>query len=250
LGKDTYTVVGLTEGMVSQAGDPMAFMTLGDSQRVQFDQPGEAIRLERAARVGRLFRSDMGRSQPQLADRAGGASADIPALGPSAVSAVLVRVAPGIEPAAVRNVVASWPDVSVYTHAQQQGFLLQNVDQPRRQLGMFRTLLIMVSAIIMALILYTLTLDKLHDIAMLKLIGARNRVILGLILQQALLLGALAYGIGYLIGLWAFDYFPRRVVLLPGDLWVLAGIVAGISVFASVLGIAKALRVEPSEVLA
>ena len=47
----------------------------------------------------------------------------------------------------------------------------------------------------MALIIYTLTLDKAHDIAMLKLIGARNRVIVGLILQQALLLGAVGYGI-------------------------------------------------------
>ena len=45
----------------------------------------------------------------------------------------------------------------------------------------------------MALILYPLTLDKIHDIALLKLIGARNGVIIGLILQQALLMGALGY---------------------------------------------------------
>ena len=75
------------------------------------------------------------------------------------------------------------------------------MDRARRQLGLFRALLIVVSAISMALILYTLTIDKLHDIAMLKLIGARNRVILGLILQQALLLGLLGYGIAYLLGL-------------------------------------------------
>jgi len=115
---------------------------------------------------------------------------------------------------------------------------------------LFRMLLIGVSAIIMALILYTLTLDKLHDIAMLKLIGARNSVILGLILQQALLLGALAYGIAYLLGQWAFEAFPRRVVLTAEDMWLLAGVVLCISVLASVLGIARAMRVEPNEVLA
>lgn len=45
------------------------------------------------------------------------------------------------------------------------------------------------STIIMTLILYTLTLDKIHDIALLKLMGARNTMIVGLILQQAQLLG-------------------------------------------------------------
>ena len=59
------------------------------------------------------------------------------------------------------------------------------VDKARRQLGMFRVLLTLIAAIIMALILYTLTLDKIRSIALLKLIGAPNRVILGLILQQA-----------------------------------------------------------------
>jgi putative ABC transport system permease protein len=166
------------------------------------------------------------------------------------VSAVVVQVAPGFDPAGVASTVASWPDVSVYTHEQQRGFLLQNVDRPRRQLGLFRILLIAVSAIIMALILYTLTLDKLHDIAMLKLIGARNGVILGLILQQALLLGGLAYAIALLLGQWVFDLFPRRVVLTAGDLWMLGMIVAGISVLASVLGIAKALSVGANEVVA
>lgn len=102
----------------------------------------------------------------------------------------------------------------------------------------------------MALILYTLTLDKIHDIAMLKLMGARNSVILGLIMQQAVLLGVLAYIAAYIIGRWVFPWFPRRVVIIPEDLWLLAGIVVGISVLASLLGIAKALRVEPNEVLA
>jgi putative ABC transport system permease protein len=102
----------------------------------------------------------------------------------------------------------------------------------------------------MALILYTLTLDKLHDIAMLKLMGARNGVILGLILQQALLLGCLGYGVAYAIGQWVFPAFPRRVVLTSQDLWFLGGVVIGISILASVIGIVKALRVEPNEVLA
>jgi putative ABC transport system permease protein len=101
----------------------------------------------------------------------------------------------------------------------------------------------------MALILYTLTLDKLHDIAMLKLIGARNSVILGLIMQQAILLGGIGFCIAYLLGQWIFPYFPRRVVLVRSDLYILVLIVFVISILASLLGIWRAIRADPSEVL-
>lgn len=251
LAKDTYTVVGHTRGMNSPAGDGMAFFTRHDAQAIQFDQPGEAVRLERSARYRRAEQIDLGRSQPQVIERSLGPSSEIPALGPPVVSAVLVKVRPGVDPNQVGSVIEKWPDVSVYSSEGQRNLLVSGiVDRARRQLGLFRILLIIVSAIIMALILYTLTLDKLHDIAMLKLMGARNGVILGLILQQALLLGVLAYGVAYVIGQWAFPAFPRRVILVTNDLWLLAGIVVGISVLASLLGIAKALSVEPHEVLA
>ena len=251
LGKDIYTVVGLTGQMSSSSGDPMAFMTLTDAQSVQFDLVGEAVRAERSSRVNRLQAIDLGRTQPQLEDRAAGLSSTIPALGTSMVSAILVDVAPGYDPATVAARIAAWPDVSVYSHEGQRELLLRgNVDRARRQLGLFRVLLIIVSAIIMALILYTLTLDKLHDIALLKLLGARNLVILGLILQQALLLGSLGFCFAYVLGQWVFPYFPRRVIIIQDDLVSLAFIVLGISVTASLLGIAKALSVQPNEVLA
>jgi putative ABC transport system permease protein len=249
--KDTYTVVGLTRAMSSPSGDSMAFFTLQDAQAIQFDLSGEAVRLERSARYSRAGRIDLGRSQPQVIERTLGPSSQLPALGPLAISAVLVKVQPGVDPSQVKAIVAQWPDVSVYTADGQRSLLLGGfVDRSRRQLGLFRLLLIIVSGVIMALILYTLTLDKIHDIAMLKLIGARNGVILGLILQQALLLGGLGYVVAYYIGQWLFPAFPRRVVIIPQDLWMLAGVVVGISVLASLLGVVKALRVEPSEVLA
>ncbi len=251
LAKDSYTVVGITRGMSSPAGDSMAFFTLRDAQAIQFDLSGEAVRLERSARYSRAERIDLGRSQPQVIERSRGPSSEIPALGPPVISAVLVKLQAGTDLSQVQAVIAKWPDVSVYSADGQRNLLVGGiVDRSRRQLGLFRILLIIVSGIIMALILYTLTLDKLHDIAMLKLMGARNGVILGLILQQALLLGGLGYVTAYYIGQWVFPVFPRRVVIVPGDLWMLAAVVAGISILASVLGIIKALRVEPNEVLA
>jgi len=250
LGKEVFIVVGLTKGLNSSAGDAMAFMTLDDAQDVQFDLSPESIRIERTARVNRLFNIDLGQTQPQMSEKAGGSNSGIPALGTSMISSVLVKVKPGYNIDAVAKQIESWPDVSVYTEDGQKQLLLRgNVDRARRQLGLFRALLIIVSAIIMALILYTLTLDKLHDIAMLKLIGARNSVILGLIMQQAILLGCIGFCIAYLLGQWIFPYFPRRVVLVREDLYSLALIVFIISILASLLGIWRAIRADPSEVL-
>ena len=251
LGKDVYTVVGLTQGMASSSGDGMAFFTVRDALAVQFDVSGEASRLERAARRARAANQDSGRVQPELLERAGGPSSALPALATPLLSAILVKVAPGADAASVGATIAAWPDVTVHTHEGQRQLLLRgNVDRARRQLGLFRVILVIVSTIIMALILYTLTLDKTHDIAMLKLMGARRRVIMGLILQQALLLGACGYGIAYYIGHWLYPLFPRRVMITTSDLWALAGMVLAISVLASLLGIWKAMRVEPNKVLA
>ncbi|HYG33227.1 MAG TPA: ABC transporter permease [Clostridia bacterium] len=250
LGKDVYTVVGLTKGMVSSAGDGTAFFTVRDAMSIQFDVPGEATRLERAARRSRAAAQDLGRTQPELLERAAGPSTALPALAPPLVSAILVKVAPGADVAAVVSAISSWPDVTVHTHEGQRQLLLRgNVDRARRQLGLFRVILVAVSTIIMALIIYTLTLDKTHDIALLKLMGARNSMVVGLILQQALLLGTLGYGIAYYLGQWLFPFFPRRVIITSTDLWLLAGVVLTISVAASLLGIWKALRVEPNKVL-
>jgi putative ABC transport system permease protein len=140
--------------------------------------------------------------------------------------------------------------VSVFTQTGQRELLLKgSVEKIRRQIGLFRVLLTLIAAIIMALILYTLTLDKIHTIALLKLIGAPNTVILGMILQQALVLGVLGYGIAYAIGQRVFPRFPRRVILTEADLLQLAIIVLAISAASTLLGIWKALQVSPNEAL-
>ena len=250
LGKNVYEVVGLTSGMVGSGGDGLGFFTVSDAQAIQFDVPGEALRLERQSRRARVEAEDIGRVQPLLVERAVGSASGIPALAPPQVSAVMLTIQPGMSAAKVAATISTWPDVTVYSTQQQKDLLLSGmVDKAKRQLGLFRVLLIIISTIIMALIIYTLTLDKIHDIAMLKLMGARNRVIVGLILQQALLIGALGYGLAYWLGTFAFPKFPRLVVIEPSDLVQLALIVLGISVVASLLGIVKAMRVEPNKVL-
>jgi putative ABC transport system permease protein len=123
------------------------------------------------------------------------------------------------------------------------------IEKARMQLGLFRIILLVISAVIISLIIYTSTLDKIKVIATLKLIGSQNRVIVGMILQQSLLMGVIAYAIGYGLILLTYEKFPRRIVLEAFDLQVLFVIVIAICTLSSIVGIRKALKVEPAEAL-
>ncbi|MDQ7784333.1 MAG: FtsX-like permease family protein [Desulfomonilaceae bacterium] len=250
LGKDVYRVVGLTQGMIGQGGDGLAFFTVPDALAIQFDSSAEAIRLERFARKARAVKDDIGKMQPMLMDKAELPSRELPAVPRAMISAVVVKAAPGRDPLEIAELISGWKDVSVHTSDEQKELLLKGtVDRARRQIGLFTALLVLISAIIMALIIYTLTLDKTRDIAMLKLMGARDSVILSLILQQAVLLGGLGYVLAYYFGQWIFPHFPRRVIIMHEDLLRLGMIVIAISVLSSLLGIWKAMKIQPNEVL-
>ncbi|MCB0220748.1 MAG: ABC transporter permease [Chrysiogenetes bacterium] len=237
-----YTVVGLTKWMVSLAGDATAFMTLGDALEVQTYQPPAALRQARARNGGtdKLPPSPRPPAAPSPAESLRGGQ----------VSAVMIYLEPGVAPEEVRARLAQWADISVYTAAEQHQLLIEGVvDKVRRQMGLIRGLLTAISTIIVMLIIYNMTNEKLHDIAMLKLMGARSRMIGGMVLQQAWMLGLLGYGFATLIGRQSFQYFPRRVILTDFDLVFLAALVLFITTLGSVVGIAKAIRVDPNVVL-
>jgi putative ABC transport system permease protein len=112
------------------------------------------------------------------------------------VSAVLVRARPGASLEAMQAHIAKWDDVSVFTTDEQRGFLLGGVvDKSRRQIGLFRALLAVVSGIVVSLVIFNMTVAKSREIALLKLMGAKLRLIAGMILQQSLMLSLLAFGV-------------------------------------------------------
>jgi putative ABC transport system permease protein len=118
-----------------------------------------------------------------------------------------------------------------------------------KQIGMFLVILAIVSAAIVAFIIFTLTLGKIREIAVLKLIGTRNRTIAWMILEQALALGVIGFVVGKIAAtLWA-PFFPKYVLLVPQD--AVSGFIAlmVICVLASLLAIRAALRVDPAEAI-
>jgi putative ABC transport system permease protein len=138
----------------------------------------------------------------------------------------------------------------VLTDQEQQDFLTVNViERARRQLGTFMAILTVVSVVIIALIIYTLTMDKIREIATLKLIGAPDRTIIGLILQQSLLVGVVSFVAGAVL-VYAFKgYFPRRIVMLSEDIAALFRVVAVVCLLGSLLGVRAALRVDAARAL-
>ena len=250
LGKDTFTVVGITDRMNSPAGDAMVFVSLNDALAIQFDTPAEAIRNERNARLRRFDQSSYGNTSVDHGETLSSGMIRPVALPEREISAVLLKVNPAYSIEEIMAKLKTLPDITAYTSREQRQIMLSGfVARSRRQLLLFRTILISVSTVVMTLILYTLTLDKLHSIAMLKLIGAGDSVITGMILQQSLVIGILAFGIARFAGQWVYPHFPRRVVLVSGDLWLLFGIVIAISILASVAGIIRAMRTNAGEVL-
>jgi putative ABC transport system permease protein len=150
----------------------------------------------------------------------------------------------------VANDIRRWKRLGVFTRAEMEEILQAKlIATSARQIGLFLVILSVVSAAIVAFIIYTMTLGKLREIAVLKLIGTRNRTIAWMILQQAVGLGLIGFLVGRTAaGLWA-PYFPKYVLLIPGDSLRGLAIVVGICVLASLLAIRAALRVDPAEAI-
>jgi putative ABC transport system permease protein len=210
--------------LVASGGDPVAFITLLDAQKLQFELAPPAARV-------------------QLARGSEGASKDT-------VNAVVARVVPGANLEAVAESARRWRHLAVLTQAEQERVLSESlVDRARRQIGMFTSILLLVSAVIIALIIYTMTMEKLRQIAMLKLIGAPDRTIVSMIVQQALALGLTGFAFGALLIANIKDYFPRRVVLDLDNVLALGGVVVLVCLLSSALGVRAALKADPATAL-
>ena len=224
LGRNRFTVVGLVEGAMNSGGDPAVFMTLSDAMGLQTELSPADQRVQ-AARGASPVKS-------------------------ASVAAIIVRVKPGADVDLLTATLRQWKHLSALTQADQETILLASVvDKARRQIGLFLGILLSVSAVVIALIIYTMTMEKLKQIATLKLIGAPDRTIVGLIVQQALLLGLSGWAIGLMLILLVKDNFPRRVVLEPFNAMVLAGIIVVVCLAASALGVRAAMKVDPATAL-
>ncbi len=166
------------------------------------------------------------------------------------VNAVLVTVQPGHDPQTVASDIQRWKRLSAYTRVQMEEILISKlIATSAKQIGMFLAILAVVSAAIVAFIIYSLTMDKIREIAVLKLIGTRNRTIAAMILQQALVLGVIGFIVGKISATFAAPIFPKYVLLTPMDSVAGFFAVLGICVVASLVAIRMALQVDPAQAI-
>ena len=241
--RNHYTVVGLTRRMVSSSGDPMVFIPLKDAQEAQFLKDNDAIwQSRRRTEANPAFNRPgvPGLLEAVIASQSTNAS----------VNAVLVALKPGQAPDDVAESIRRWKRLTVYTRAQMEDIVVTKlIATSAKQIGMFLVILAIVCAAIVAFIIYTLTMDKIREIAVLKLIGTRNRTIAWMIMQQALALGAIGFVVGKIAATFSAPIFPKYVFLVPQD--SIAGFLAmmAICVLASLIAIRMALKVDPAEAI-
>ena len=241
--RNHYTVVGLTRRMVSSNGDPMVFIPLKDAQEAQFLKDNDAIRQQRRRTAENPTFNRPG--IPGLLNAIIASQSTNPY-----VNAVLVQIETGYAPEDVAESIRRWKRLQVYDRIQMEQILVGKlIATSARQIGMFLMILAVVSAAIVAFIIYTLTLGKIREIAVLKLIGTRNRTIAGLILQQSLALGAIGFVVGKITATFWAPIFPKYVLLEPLDSVMGFVAVMVICVLSSFIAIRAALKVDPAEAI-
>ncbi|NPA29654.1 MAG: ABC transporter permease [Epsilonproteobacteria bacterium] len=221
MGRNVYTVVGVTKGAVSSGGDPVIYVSLKDAQELQFLYSNARIRNDRA------------RGLNVQADN-------------HLVNAVVATLKPGYDVNKAADSIRRWKHLGVFTGEEQRELLTKNViETASKQIGMFTVILIAVAIIIVALIIYTMTLEKMKEISIMKLVGLPNGAILKMIVQETMVMGILAFIFGNLFAHAIWDKFPKRVVLLTSDAWGLFGVVVAASVLSSLFAVYKAIKADP-----
>ena len=224
LGRDFYKVVGITKNAVSNGGDYLMFVSLKDAQILQFTYSNQRIR------------------QDEKRGISGG--------NPHLVNAIIAKVKKGYNIKKVAKNIEDKTQKSVYTTNDELKLLMYRViKKSSKQIGTFTIILIIVSIVIIALIIYTMTLEKMKELSIMKLIGISNWTIAKMIMSETIILGILAFISGNIFAHLISDKFPKRIVLLWSDATILFGVIILFSVFASFFGIYKVFKTDPTEAI-
>ncbi|MBM4287126.1 MAG: ABC transporter permease [Deltaproteobacteria bacterium] len=243
LGLHTFTVVGLTREAVATDGEPLVYLSLADAQEFLFQRDNQEVRNQRERQRRSLVGGGL---TPQEAERL------LPLLAPDihTINAVLVKLAPDADPAYVARHIQDWLYFSVFTTQEEIDLVVRGrLARMSAQLGFFRILLLFVAVVIISLVIYTFTMEKIRSIAVMKLIGAPNRVVIRMILEESLLMTVSSFLFGLLVIHSIADLFPRKILILAPDTLLTFAIALAGGILASVLGIWQVLKTEPAMAL-
>ncbi len=224
LGRDRFKVVGITENTVSNSGDYLIYTSLKDAEVLQFTYTNERIRSDEKRGIK------------------GG--------NPHLVNTIIAQIKEGYIAKSVADNIQKTTHKKVFTKKEQTNLLLQRViKKSSKQLGTFTFILIIVSIVIIALIIYTMTLEKIKEISILKLIGIPNSTISKMVIHETIALSILAFISGNIFARLISDVFPKRILLLTSDAVGLLVVILIFSIFASLFGIYKVVKTDAAQAI-
>ncbi len=142
---------------------------------------------------------------------------------------------------------ASLPDgVVAMSDAEVEEDLRRPTQNGSSAIGFIRILLWLTAAGIIASIVYLTSLERLRDVAVLKAIGAPNRVLVGSLVAQAMVLSLASALLAIPLALLMKPGMDFEVLLDAGDYLTLAVVGVVIGGLASLAGLRRALKVDPA----
>ncbi len=178
----------------------------------------------------------------------------MPGLGPDAVTYVLVKVAPGASIDDVQRRISALPHLAAYKTAEMSARTRAYwSSRTGVGAGFFTTAVlgVIVGFVVVGQILYSGTLQYLREYGTLKAMGARNAMVMRVILSQAMISAALGFVVGgaLAVGMRAAMASANLTVALFPSLYA-ATLVVTIAMcsFAALLSIVKVFRLDPASV--
>lgn len=178
----------------------------------------------------------------------------MPTLGTDAVTYVLVKVKPGVSPLWVKAQIDQLPHLAAYTtHEMSERTRTYWSSRTGVGAGFFTTAVlgVIVGFVVVGQILYSGTLQYIREYGTLKAMGARNSMVVRVILAQAMISAALGFVVG---GVLAFGMQAAMakanlsVALFPSLYGVTLVVTIAMCSFAALLSIVKVLRLDPASV--
>jgi putative ABC transport system permease protein len=168
------------------------------------------------------------------------------------LSFVLVKAQSGVDPAELCKRITAATGLGAFTRSQfvwkTVDYFMANTGIPIN-FGISVALGFFVGTIVAGQTFYNFTLDNLKHFGALKAMGADSSILLRMILVQAVLVGAIGYGLG--VGLASvFGAFTQKTELafwMPWQLLVISAVaVLFICIISSLISIYNVLRLEPA----
>ncbi|MBD3181678.1 FtsX-like permease family protein [Candidatus Poribacteria bacterium] len=164
------------------------------------------------------------------------------------VNTVLVKVAEGYNPLQLANEIKERSTVRVDAHTGNQivEIILANyVDEPMKGVQALRIMLWIATGLIVAMITYVTTREKIREIGVLKAIGASDKYVVSLILKQVVIMTLAGIILGIILAYLAAGVFPIMVVVSTSESLLVAVITMAVCLYGGYIAAKRAASVDP-----